>query len=80
MYSHSIEYSKFNGWFTVVFVANNTLAVLSLPSPFGQSSMILSISHYSLGMFAFIWTLSPLGNIYCGSTRGNFRFICDLSH
>ena len=79
MLSHSMGYSKFNGRFTVLFVANNTLAAFSLPSMFGKSSMIFPIFHDLLGTFAFIWTISPLDGISFTSTRGDFKFICDLS-
>ena len=72
-------YNKFNGRITVLFVANNTLAALTLPSLFGKSSMIFPIFHDPLGTFAFIWTISPLDGISFASTRGDFGFICDLS-
>ena len=78
MLSHSMGYSKFNGWITVLFVADNTLAALTLPSLFGKSYMIFPI-FYTLGTFAFIWTISPLDCISFASFRGDFRFICDLS-
>ena len=79
MLSHSMGYSKFNGRITVHFVANNTLAALTLPSLFGKSSMSFPIFHDHLGTFAFIWTISPLDGIPFASIRGDFRFICDLS-
>ena len=72
-------YSKFNGLFTLLFDANNTLAALTLPSLFGKSSTIFPIFHDPRGMFAFIWTISPLDGISFDSTHGDFRFICDLS-
>ena len=72
-------YSKFNGRITVLFVANDTLAGLSLLSLFGKSSIIFPIFHVPLGRFAFIWTLFPLDGISFASTHGDFRFICDLS-
>ena len=52
MLSHSMGYSKFNGRFTVLFVANYTLAALTLPSLFGKSSMIFPIFHDPFGTFA----------------------------
>ena len=73
--SHSMGYSKVNGRFTVFFVANNTLAALTLPSLFGKSSMIFPISHDLRGTFGFIWTVSPLDGVSFASTNGNFRFI-----
>ena len=73
--SHSIGYSKVNGQFTVLFVANNTLSALTLPSLFGKSSMIFPIFHDLRGTFAFIWTVSPLDGVSFASTNGNFRFI-----
>ena len=79
MLSHSMGYSKFNGRFTVLFVADNTLAALTLPSLLGKSSMIFPIFHDPFGTFAFIWTISPSDGISFASTRGDFRFICDLS-
>ena len=78
--SHSMGYSKFNGRFTVLFDVNNTLVALTLPLLFGESSTIFPIFHDPRGMFAFIWTISPLAGISFASTRGDFRFICDLSH
>ena len=78
--SHSMGYNKFNGRFTIIFVANNTLTALTIPSLFGKSSMIFPVFHDPLGTFAFIWTISPLDGISFASARGNFRFICDLSH
>ena len=72
-------YIKFNGRFTVLFDANNTLATLTLPLLFGKSLKIFPIFHYARHMFAFIWTKSPLDGISFASTRGDFRFICDLS-
>ena len=71
-------YSKFNGWFAVLFDANNTLAALTLPLLFGKSSTIFPIFHDLCGILAFIWTLSPLDGISFASARGDFRFICDL--
>ena len=79
MLSHSMGYSKVNGQFTVLSVANNTLTALTLPSLFGKSSMISTIFHDPLGTFVFIWTISPLDGIYFTSTRDDFRFICELS-
>ena len=72
-------YSKFNGRFTVLSDPNNTLATLTLPSLLCKSSTIFPIFHHLRGMFAFIWTISPLDGISFASTRGDFRFICDLS-
>ena len=72
-------YNKFNARFTVLFVANNTLVALTLLSLFGKSSMTFPIFHGPLGTFAFIWIISPLDGISFASTRGDFRFICDLS-
>ena len=54
MLSHSMGYSKVNGQFTVLSVANNTLTALTLPSLFGKSSMISTIFHDPLGTFVFI--------------------------
>ena len=67
-------YSKFIGRFTALFVPNNTLAALTLPSLFGKNSIIFPIFHDPL-----VWTISPLVGISFASTRGNFRFICDLT-
>ena len=72
-------YSKFNGRFAVLFGTNNTLTAFTLPSVFGENSMIFPIFHHPRGMFAFIWALSPLDGISFALTRGDFIFICDLS-
>ena len=74
MFSPTMGHSKFNGRITVLFVTNNTLDALNLPSLFGKSSMIFSIFYDPLGTFVFIWTLSPLGGISFASVLGNFRF------
>ena len=74
MFSPTMGYSKFNGRITVLFVTNNTLDALTLPSLFGKSSMIFPIFYDPLGTFVFIWTLSPLGSISFASILGNFRF------
>ena len=79
MLSYSIGYSKFNGRFIVLFDPNNTLAALTLPSLFDKNSTIFPIFHDPRGMFAFIWTISPLDGISFASARGDFRFVCDLS-
>ena len=78
--SNLIGYSKFNGQFSVLFVTDNTLAVLTLPSLFAMSSMFFPIFQDPHGTFAFIWTISPLDRFSFASICGNFRFICDVSH